>query len=252
MHPRQVGAQALQGGDALVQAPAPRPRELGPLRSRRRAVGRGRREGLADLLQREPEALGDPDERHPPEHASPEQPVTAGCPLGAHEPDRFVEAERGGATPLRSAGSPIVISCHLDLDDTNEWGWLDVTHTLTYTDALRWSWSVDPSPEVLRGLFHAVWFVNWTGRLDVRGGVSTPAPHATEDAEDVFRAIVGRDPDAAVARGSWRRRSASDSSTARRWRRSRSCRAAARKTMWTRGRLLASWRSSRLATSSRR
>jgi nitrite reductase/ring-hydroxylating ferredoxin subunit len=87
----------------------------------------------------------------------------------------------------------------LDLDDTNEWGWLDVTHTLTYTDALRWSWSVDPSPEVLRGLFHAVWFVNWTGRLDVRGGVSTPTPQATEDAEDVFRAVVGRDPDAAVA-----------------------------------------------------
>ena len=87
----------------------------------------------------------------------------------------------------------------LDLDDTNEWGWLDVTHTLTYTDALRWSWSVDPSPEVLRGLFHAVWFVNWTGRLDVRGGVSHPTAHATEDAEDVFRAIVGRDPDAAVA-----------------------------------------------------
>jgi hypothetical protein len=87
----------------------------------------------------------------------------------------------------------------LDLDDTNEWGWLDVTHTLTYTDALRWSWSVDPSPEVLRGLFHAVWFVNWTGRLDVRGGVSHPTAHATEDAEDVFRAIVSRDPDAAVA-----------------------------------------------------
>jgi hypothetical protein len=52
---------------------------------------------------------------------------------------------------------------------------------------------------VLRGLFHAVWFVNWTGRLDVRGGVSHPTAHATEDAEDVFRAIVSRDPDAAVA-----------------------------------------------------
>jgi hypothetical protein len=47
----------------------------------------------------------------------------------------------------------------LDTDDTNEWGWLDVTHTLTYTDALRWAWSVDPSLEVLRGLFHAAWFV---------------------------------------------------------------------------------------------
>jgi len=67
----------------------------------------------------------------------------------------------------------------------------------TYFD--KRAWSVDPSPEVLRGLFHAAWFVNWTGRLDARGGVRRPAPHAPDDAEDVFRAIVGRDPDAAVA-----------------------------------------------------
>jgi nitrite reductase/ring-hydroxylating ferredoxin subunit len=87
----------------------------------------------------------------------------------------------------------------LDLDDTNEWGWLDVTHTLTYTGALRWAWSVDPSPEVLRGLFHAAWFVQWTGRLDARDGVRAPSPHRTEDPDDVFRAIVGRDPEGAVA-----------------------------------------------------
>ncbi len=87
----------------------------------------------------------------------------------------------------------------LDLDDTNEWGWLDVTHTLTYTDALRWAWSVDPSPQVLRGLFHAAWFVQWTGRLDAPDGVEVLAPRTTEDADDVLQAIVGRDPDAAVA-----------------------------------------------------
>ncbi len=33
----------------------------------------------------------------------------------------------------------------LDLDDTNEWGWLDVTHTLTYLNALRWAWSAAPA-----------------------------------------------------------------------------------------------------------
>jgi nitrite reductase/ring-hydroxylating ferredoxin subunit len=87
----------------------------------------------------------------------------------------------------------------LDMDDTNEWGWLDVTHTLTYTDALRWAWSVDPSPEVLRGLFHAVWFVQWTGQLDAKDRPEPPQPHATEDPDEVFRAIVARDPDAAVA-----------------------------------------------------
>ncbi len=66
------------------------------------------------------------------------------------------------------------------MDDTNDWGWLDVTHTLTYTDALRWAWSVDPSPEVLRGLFHAVWFVQWTGQLDAKDHPPPVAPHVTE------------------------------------------------------------------------
>jgi hypothetical protein len=90
----------------------------------------------------------------------------------------------------------------LDLDDTNEWGWLDVTHTLTYLNALRWAWSADPSPQVLRGLFHAAWFVQWTGQFDERNpgpGRGRPAPHPTQDAAEVHRAIVNRDPDAAVA-----------------------------------------------------
>lgn len=90
----------------------------------------------------------------------------------------------------------------LDLDDTNEWGWLDVTHTLTYLNALRWAWSADPSPQVLRGLFHAAWFVQWTGQFDERNPGANggrPAPHPTEDAGDVRKAIIGRDPEAAVA-----------------------------------------------------
>jgi hypothetical protein len=90
----------------------------------------------------------------------------------------------------------------LDLDDTNEWGWLDVTHTLTYLNALRWAWSADPSPQVLRGLFHAAWFVQWTGQFDERNPGANggrPAPHPTEDAGDVHKAIIGRDPEAAVA-----------------------------------------------------
>jgi nitrite reductase/ring-hydroxylating ferredoxin subunit len=86
----------------------------------------------------------------------------------------------------------------LDTDDTNEWGWLDVTHTLTYTDALRWAWSVDPSPEVLRGLFHAAWFVQWTGRLDAREPVPV-RPARTGDAGEVLAAIRRRDPEGAVA-----------------------------------------------------
>ena len=90
----------------------------------------------------------------------------------------------------------------LDLDDTNEWGWTDVTHTLTYLNALRWAWSADPSPQVLRGLFHAAWFVQWTGQFDTRGVTpesSRPKAHPTSDASQIRQAIVRRDPDAAIA-----------------------------------------------------
>jgi nitrite reductase/ring-hydroxylating ferredoxin subunit len=90
----------------------------------------------------------------------------------------------------------------LDLDDTNEWGWLDVTHTLTYLNALRWAWSADPTPQVLRGVFHAAWFVQWTGQFDRRDpgrGQGRPKPHPHADASAVHRAIGDRDPDAAIA-----------------------------------------------------
>ncbi|MGB8362335.1 MAG: Rieske 2Fe-2S domain-containing protein [Acidimicrobiia bacterium] len=86
----------------------------------------------------------------------------------------------------------------LDVDDTNEWGWLDVTHNLTYANALRWAWSVDPTPEVLRGLYHAVWFVNFTRQFDRRG--SEPASAwVTDAADDVLAAVRRKDPEGAVA-----------------------------------------------------
>jgi nitrite reductase/ring-hydroxylating ferredoxin subunit len=106
------------------------------------------------------------------------------------------------ATGLAAADRLARFDIDLDLDDTNEWGWLDVTHTLTYLNALRWAWSVDPTPQVLRGLFHAAWFVQWTGQFDdpapgARQG--RPLPHPTDDASQVHRAIVRRDPEAATA-----------------------------------------------------
>lgn len=87
----------------------------------------------------------------------------------------------------------------LDNDDTNEWGWLDVTHTMTYLDAMRWGWAADPTPEVLRGLFHAVWFVQWTRQFDTPGGVADPGILAGNDPGVVLSAIRKKDPDKAVA-----------------------------------------------------
>jgi nitrite reductase/ring-hydroxylating ferredoxin subunit len=86
-----------------------------------------------------------------------------------------------------------------DTDDSKDVGWLDVTHTLTYTNALRWAWSVDPGPQVLRGVLHAAWFVQWTAKFDAKAQPSPVAPYPGSDTDAVLTAIRKRDPDQAVA-----------------------------------------------------
>ena len=86
-----------------------------------------------------------------------------------------------------------------DTDDTRDAGWLDVTHTLTYVNALRWAWSADPGPVVLRGVLHAAWFVQWTGKFDAAQPQAPVAPHRGSDPDAVLAAIRKRDPDQAVA-----------------------------------------------------
>ena len=86
-----------------------------------------------------------------------------------------------------------------DTDDTKDVGWLDVTHTLTYVNALRWAWSVNPGPAVMRGVLHAAWFVQWTSRFDAARPAPPVTPHDGADADAVLKAIRRRDPDQAVA-----------------------------------------------------
>jgi nitrite reductase/ring-hydroxylating ferredoxin subunit len=86
-----------------------------------------------------------------------------------------------------------------DIDDAVDAGWLDVTHTLTYTNALRWAWASDPSPEVLRGVLHAAWFTQWTAKFDAKGSPSPVAAYAGSDAGAILTAIRRRDPQQAVA-----------------------------------------------------
>ena len=114
--------------------------------------------------------------------------------------DRGVSVERIiDATSLAAAERFRRFDIDLDADDTNEWGWLDVTHNMTYLDALRWAWSVDPSPELLRGVYHAVWFVNFTRQFDRRDGRPATLPFANNEADLVLNAIRKRDPEGAVA-----------------------------------------------------
>ncbi|MGB7859219.1 MAG: Rieske 2Fe-2S domain-containing protein [Acidimicrobiia bacterium] len=103
------------------------------------------------------------------------------------------------ATSLAAAERFRRFDIDLDADDTNEWGWLDVTHNMTYLDALRWAWSVDPTPEVLRGVYHAVWFVNFTKQFDQRDGADEVIPFHTTSAETILGAIRAKDPEGVQA-----------------------------------------------------
>ena len=86
-----------------------------------------------------------------------------------------------------------------DTDDSKDAGWLDVTHTLTYVNALRWAWSADPGPQVLRGVLHAAWFVQWTAKFDAKAEPVPVRAHKNDDPDIVLDAIRKRDPDQAVA-----------------------------------------------------
>lgn len=86
-----------------------------------------------------------------------------------------------------------------DIDDSRDAGWLDVTHTLTYTSALRWAWARDPSPEVLRGVLHAAWFTQWTQKFDAKDSPAPVSARAGADPDAILGAIRRRDPQQAVA-----------------------------------------------------
>ncbi|MEO0814903.1 MAG: hypothetical protein AAFY60_18730, partial [Myxococcota bacterium] len=55
---------------------------------------------------------------------------------------------------------------NLDRDPSYQEGWLDVTHTLTFTEAVRYALRRDPRAHSLALLFQAARFINSTGALD--------------------------------------------------------------------------------------
>ncbi len=45
-------------------------------------------------------------------------------------------------------------------------GWLDMTHVLTYSSAIRWAWRHHPGPDVARLVLYAGWFLVDSGRVE--------------------------------------------------------------------------------------
>jgi nitrite reductase/ring-hydroxylating ferredoxin subunit len=48
--------------------------------------------------------------------------------------------------------------------DRTDFGWLDITHVLTYASAARWAWRSDPTPDTLRLVLWTVFLAQYAGR----------------------------------------------------------------------------------------
>ncbi len=51
-----------------------------------------------------------------------------------------------------------------DFELADDFGWLDMTHGITFANAARWQWHHHPGPDTFRQALFALWLAHWTGR----------------------------------------------------------------------------------------
>lgn len=83
-------------------------------------------------------------------------------------------------------------SLDVEFLDDDAFDWLDITHVVTMTNAVRWAWDVDPGPHVARLALFATWLLFDSSRGEQRHGIQEEAG-ATATAGDVRRAVRFRD-----------------------------------------------------------
>jgi hypothetical protein len=88
----------------------------------------------------------------------------------------------------------------VDFDLHEDFGWLDITHALTYADAARWAWAREPGPDTARLALFTAFLAHYTGRAEW----SRDEPAATPEHEpstdgSLQGAVEDRDERAAVA-----------------------------------------------------
>lgn len=88
---------------------------------------------------------------------------------------------------------------NVEFSSEDHFHWLDVTHALTMTRAVRWAWTHQPGPEAARLALFATWLLHDSGRAERRWGVR-PERRADETPSlSIADAVVARDPGAALA-----------------------------------------------------
>lgn len=103
------------------------------------------------------------------------------------------------AVSLAGARQLLALSLEIDRDTSTDFGWLDITHVVTYANAARWAWSVDPGPHTARlVLLTAFLAFDAAGRGQKRDAYTHQA--STESATaDLFAVLMSRQPDEAIA-----------------------------------------------------
>ena len=88
----------------------------------------------------------------------------------------------------------------VEFDMSNDFGWLDITHALTLSNAVRWAWRHEPGPETARAALFAAWLLFDSGRAERRFGLGVEPEMATTGStiDDLGKAIRMRQTDAAL------------------------------------------------------
>ncbi len=86
----------------------------------------------------------------------------------------------------------------IERDRHEEFGWLDITHVLTYANAARWAWAIDPGPRSARLVLLTAFLAFDSGRGERRirrVDAALPEPKSG----DIVAAVLEHRPDDAVA-----------------------------------------------------
>ena len=103
------------------------------------------------------------------------------------------------AVSLAGARQLLALNLQVDRDTSTDFGWLDVTHVVTYANAARWAWSVDPGPHTARlVLLTAFLAFDAAGRGQKRDAYTHKASTESSPA-DLPLVLMSRQPDEAVA-----------------------------------------------------
>jgi len=120
--------------------------------------------------------------------------------------DELVQAALDGAgvtgvintVSLAAAHRLLRFDLAIERDRHEDFGWLDITHVLTYANAARWSWTNDPGPRSARLVLLTAFLAFDSGRGERRirrVEPSLPAPRSG----DIVAAVLEYRPDDAVA-----------------------------------------------------